>query len=235
MSAVSSFGWSSAPDFRLFQEQHQNPGPILLPCWRCQQTHHSPVSLCEALLKADIFARMTVTIGSAHNEHPPRMNAISLGKYKVRSHFRPWAVLVRRLGTHRCSPSGSSREITGVCDCQRCISRCLACQRVVHFWNVCPPQATFVKIKGLDPSDDFFLSQKNPTLAACCFILTLLSTCRREELSFNITHPLRRHCARAHWSPWKHWICFYLCFRKQAEQAWSVWRQNCPMMKSCCW
>lgn len=60
--------WSSAPDFRLFQEQHPNPGPILLPRWRCQQTHRSPISLCEVLLKADIFARMMAMIGSAHNE-----------------------------------------------------------------------------------------------------------------------------------------------------------------------
>lgn len=185
------------------------------------------------MLKDNIFARMTATIGSANNKHPPRMNAISLGKYKVRSHFRPWAVLVQRLGTRRCSVS--STEITGVCDRQRCVSRCLACQRVIHIWNVCPPQATSVKIKGLDPRDDFFLSQKKPTLAACCFILTLLSTCRREKLSLNIMHLLRRHCARAHWSPWKHWICFHLCFSKQAAQAWSVWLQNCPMMQSCCW
>lgn len=78
-SALSSLGSSSNPDFRLFPGTASTPpGPILSPHRRSQQTHRlSLFSVCEVLLKGDIFARIPAMLGWAfRDERPPRMNAI---------------------------------------------------------------------------------------------------------------------------------------------------------------
>lgn len=84
--------------------------------------------------------------------------------------------------------------------------------------------------RGSDPPDSF-LSQKKPTLAACCFIVNLLSACRREELSLNSAAPQERVVRTARQSPWMLRPGFYLRLLNTLEQAWSVFAATKPNTK----